>query len=243
MVKKEGVAMEKKKNNNSLGIFAAIGIVGIAVMCVLPGYVENRHNKLLMSQLQNTINSVKTAISKAVEESDSGSFADLVQTPESRTNFLKTYFDLNNICFVSDNTDNMGKCLHSVYISSDKKTKVTSIEELENGGLQETSTRCASLNSGATVCIDSQKNESYPAVFIIDVNGVKPPNVNGKDLFWFTAAKDGTLWYSNYAESDVANKEYREKEAAGDACTKDEVFAKNSGCLSYITSHNWKFKY
>lgn len=77
--------------------------------------------------------------------------------------------------------------------------------------------QCVQLNTGATACI----NTSGHVVF--DINGIKKPNMKGRDLFSFSIISDGSI--ADGEETDCNNAK------------------STSGCFTKLMNNNWSMDY
>lgn len=93
------------------------------------------------------------------------------------------------------------------------------------------------LNNGSSVCVkhywgpDGYKRpSSYPVIleYIVDVNGLKPPNRGGKDVFYFV--------FDPEIDMLVPSGQYYTDEEVEEGCLKYP----NSLCAAWIIRHNWK---
>jgi len=97
------------------------------------------------------------------------------------------------------------------------------------------------LASGATICFAATTNEQIG----VDINGSAPPNIAGRDLFYFGWVKDGTL--DEYSITDI-DGEFRNGDVAqaretsfNNSCGKAGSYA--IGCFGKILNDNWKMNY
>lgn len=231
----------KRKGFTLAEILITLAIIGVVATLTIPGTIKNYRNKVLMTQLQNTINLVKTAVANAMEDNAAEDFNSLVSSEEARENFLTKYFDTVNICYEDDS---FGDCLAKDGYSSfdepnNKKAFFGAI--ISSAGFKHV---CAATTSGATICIGKPLFQGGNSV-VIDTNGQEAPNVNGKDLFWFTILSNGKLWYNREDPSGSPDdlRSYMQAAAKGDNCVTNQVDARFYTCLPYIISHGWKFKF
>ena len=235
-----------KKGFTLAEVLITLAIIGVVATLTMPNLIGNYQNRVLMTQLQKTLNTVQNAVMKYMEETTSDNFVDITQKAKNRVEFLKYYFDSVKVC----TGENASDCLAPTYTSFDKSKSATGSEVIGHYMKNDVGLTCASLTSGATVCISgtrwdqaTEDGEALGRQALIDVNGVKAPNVPGKDIFAFTILNNGKLdYYFGYGSYD----DYMQTEANGDYCTTDQIYLGSDGrsnCLPYIISHGWEFKY
>ena len=249
-----------KKGFTLSEVLITLGIIGVISALTLPNLVGNYRSKILMTQLQNTINLVQSAVVKSMEDNAVENFGNVVSTESARENFMKTYFDPVATCVQSeDEGSGYANCLAKTYTSFDKTASATGESIVTNRASKAV---CGTLTSGATVCVYGPYTDtSAKAVFWIDTNGMEEPNMNGKDLFWFWVRDNGKLAYSfSEINNELNNEEYDandpEKVAEHNKKVREAAQAESDGascktgsinpedvCLPYIISHGYKFKF
>ncbi|HNW25959.1 MAG TPA: type II secretion system protein [Candidatus Gastranaerophilaceae bacterium] len=159
--------------------------------------------------------------------------------------FLKKYFKVIKDC----GRENLSTCFADNY---------KSISGNEAGGIG-----CyysVIIASGASICISGQSGTYNAGTFIVDINGLKLPNVAGRDLFTFSYYYDGSLdesitpecrkgianasgLCSNYgSNAQEAREEYFNNGRGGQpGCLGNSYSA--IGCFGKILNDNWKMDY
>ena len=232
-----------KKGFTLAEVLITLAVIGVVATLTMPNLIGNYKNRVLMTQLQKTINTVTNSVSRAMNDYAAEKFGDVVTNPDTAKSFLKDYFDTVNICTRDSGYSN---CLAASYNNIDWNTPTGSIFPTA-GGMPFV---CGNLTSGATVCIASEDNNGHGGamgfggiVFVItDVNGLQGPNINGKDLFWFAVLNNGKLWYSA-EKPNSPDEEKMQAEAAGEKCSIEYYYPLQNTCLPYIISHGWEFKF
>ena len=250
-----------KKGFTLAEVLITLAVIGVVATLTMPNLIGNYQNRVLITQLQKTLNTVANGVSKAMEERTAERFSDVVNSHDTAISFLKTYFDTISVCQHSDDGGNgMGNCLAPTYTSFDKQKSATA-DSLTS--MRASVADCAATTSGATICVYPYHfggTDEGNTFFMIDVNGIKSPNVHGKDLFLFRVLDNGKLAYSfaevdkelkanmtssNSEEAAEAQAQYNAKmqeEADGTSCKTNEIDLTNA-CLPYIISHGWEFKF
>ena len=161
-------------------VLLAIAIVGIIAALVLPAVIskfqENGFNQAFERETK-TIESAVTGL--AVNENKASFFETMMYLsaePENYENsaekFLKKYLRVSKIC-----SENSSDCFAKTYYQFKDNDK--SVYEPEFKG------SCAILKNGASLCITPQIG-ALPVRGIIDLNGLKGPNILNRDLRTFS---------------------------------------------------------
>ncbi|HNW25174.1 MAG TPA: type II secretion system protein [Candidatus Gastranaerophilaceae bacterium] len=113
------------------------------------------------------------------------------------------------------------------------------------------------IASGASICTSQIASPSMPGDFFVDINGLNPPNVAGRDLFSFSYYHDGSIdsFVSPECRKGVPNssgllcfghnspkeaRDYFFDNGEGTGCLKSTY---GVGCFAKILNDNWKMDY
>ena len=227
-----------KKGFTLAEVLITLAIIGVVATLTMPNLIGNYQNRVLMTQLQKTLNTVQNAAMKYMEETTSDSFTEITKTSTGRKDFLKNYLDSVNICTPDTGYNN---CLSATYSSFDKANTTDVVDVMESTTGYPC---CATLTSGETVCLAGTHIGSSVREIFIDDNGVKAPNVSGKDVFYTGVHSTGKMYYNREnGDYDTHDNGTLEQEANGDFCTTSQSNPKDAICLPYIISHGWEFKF
>lgn len=184
----EGVLIVGKISKKSQRAFTltevllAVTIVGIIAALVLPSVVTHFQDNSFNQAFERETKAIESSINGlAVNENKASFFETMMYTdtePESyeenSEKFMKKYLRVSKIC-----GDNNSDCFGSKYYQYQDNDKKVYTPEFKGS--------CASLKNGASLCITPQIGGS-PITGTIDLNGMKGPNVFGKDLRQFSLA-------------------------------------------------------
>lgn len=234
--------MKNKKGFTLAEVLVTMGVIGVVAALTVPNLVKDYQNKSLVAQLQKVYAELQQVFDNYLsdERVEDLKETDLFVFTSSATAsnvtgleaFLRQYFKSPAICNPASN------CFASEYyfISGTKDESVTT-------ALADTNFRGAALGSGAAialrpgsygyVCGDNGSNCRY---IYVDVNGKRPPNIIGKDLF--------ILWV---ADSGVVTARLTDT-AARDTwfdtnCLKSGTPLVGADCFGKILNDNWEMNY
>lgn len=108
---------------------------------------------------------------------------------------------------------------------------------------------------GASICISILANSNMPGTFTVDINGLKPPNTGGRDIFYISYYYDGSLdegvtpeckqGIAN-ASSGICRTAYNNAQELRQGrfeagCPSENAYG--YGCFGKIINDNWKMDY
>lgn len=214
--------MTNKKAFTLTELLVALGIVGAIAALTIPSILNNINNKLLVSQLKNTIAIVQQLASEQLvihktqdlRETDFASAATLLTS--SNFELAKTCADAAKDCW---KTTAEGAKKITYRRISDKATVGiagpgrTSIE-LKNGVLL-----------GYTTADIDYDGDKLIGEFCVDINGNEGPNMSGRDYFCFYVTKSAKIISMNNDLGKDNNIENCTKAVASNYCTKAVIEA------------------
>ncbi len=220
--------MKRKFNAFTLAeVLISITIIGVIAMLTLPNVINNYQKKVYVTNVQKVYNVVSDAAQKYMTDNNSDSLEETDLTSiEGVGEFLNNYFKIIKDCnVISNKTKNI--CLIPSYKDVDGVSIYTPYFDERY---------CVILNTGAFVCMDTMRmlsplSHGYSSV-IFDINGVKPPNTKGLDLFSFELYSDGKI------------SEGYEKQTKIEFCVsnaQDGGYA--AGCFTKLRQNNWVMDY
>ncbi len=219
--------MNNKKAFTLTELLVALGIVGAIATLVIPSLLNNINNRLMVSQLKNTVAIVQQLAS---EQLVTHKTQDLRETDFASTGLLSpNNFDIAKTCAdpAKDCWKTTAEAAKKItYRKISDKTNITpagpnrSSIELKNGVLLSYAT--------ANVDYDDQK---LIGEFCVDVNGNDSPNMTGRDYFCFFVTHRGKIVAHNSnlgLEKDIEN-------------CKNAV--SSNYCTKAIIESNWNMTY
>ena len=217
-----------KKGFTLAEILIVLAILGVVFTLTVPTIYNKINEKTYATLLESISSSFKSVINQTLIDERTVSLADTIYatSPES---FLKKYFKISLYCGHDYN-----KCLASSYKSLDGTNSI-SVQSM----LPADSFFCGTIDSGIAICTTEMSQDSSSAygnsVVVVDINGVKRPNQNGKDLFSFNIYSDGKIG-NQYDLSD--------NDTSGVSCRNYASTAGYGGaCYSKVVADNWKINY
>lgn len=229
-----------KKGFTLAEILIVFTIIGVVAALTIPYLYANYQKQQYVTQLKTVYTGISQAIklfmanegiskisaSNILTAPDQDSYE--VTTQRAGNDFLKKYFKIVTDCGTEEHNLCFPAELSSFY--------------------------CVIIASGASVCIQPG-TEERAGMFVVDINGLKPPNTSGRDIFNFSFYYDGSLDESVTpeckkgkatqssllclgAESAQALRENRSSK-----CWDSEANFYGSGCFGKILNDGWKMDY
>lgn len=217
----------KKFLNKKLGftlseVLITLGIIGIVAVLTIPAVMKNYRNRLYVAQLQKTYAQISDAVQAIMIDEHTGSFYETkAALPNACTDaatgdcsagagyFLNKYFKvLKRNCGTGANA-----CAAASY---------QSIGGVYAGQLS--GDYCIQTTNGAAICMKRDAENNFVDLNI-DVNGQAEPNITGRDVFYLTIQKNGTV--TDYRETSENN------------CSNPT----SAGCFNKVRNAGWKMEY
>lgn len=195
-----GFNKEKKtqKGFTLTEVLFSVVIVGIIAALVIPSIITAYQRRMLDRAYTRELLALRGAVESLVVTENKASFFDTIMysdtAPSSYNNnsgkFLKKYLRVSKYC-----GDSNGDCFASKYYEYKNNDKVEYQPQYEGA--------CAALKNGISICIKPQIGGSG-IEGLLDLNGIKGPNVLGVDLQAFSIAPKTRTVLSNGTEKVLA---------------------------------------
>lgn len=200
------VPIKKKVAFTLTEVLLAVLIVGIIAALVLPAVVTKYQDKAFESAFNREVHSLQDSIDSlaAVENQQSFYETTLAKTPET---YMKKYLRVSKYCGASGK-DCFGK-FYSEYSDHEKKTYTPSYDG-----------NCAILKNGTSVCLNVNGGSID---MLIDVNGLKGPNVFGRDLRTYTHSVKGITGYDMSSNGIISLNQTPIEDDDSDPCEGKHV--------------------
>lgn len=191
-------------------VLITLGIIGVVAAMTIPTLINNAKEKETVTKLKKMNTILNQAFNMAVNEygtpdlwdftasSIVGSDPDLIaQDLQGRDNVMKKFepfLKKTYTCYYTDNTcSNNPKYIRERYsLDGTSFGSWTSPRFILADGssidIFYMSSPTCSVNSGSTPQLKNICGEIF-----VDLNGIKPPNITGKDVFWFRISKYGII--------------------------------------------------
>ena len=217
-----------KKGFTLAEVLITLGIIGIVAALTLPNMMKNHQKRVMVAQLQRTVNAISNAMPSYMDDVHATRLFDTDafnynRNPNDLTplvNFVRDNFKTSKIC-TSETTGGLEACYGNEY----RRMSGTIL----NGFSGEV---CTILKIGSTICFNRQwdKND-FPYVYI-DVNGPQGPNVWGRDAYQMEFNNSGEL-----AET-FSGSDHPQNLAA---YCEDNIYG--GGCFNRIIEKGWVMDY
>ena len=220
-------------------VLITLGVVGIVAVLTIPGVMKNYQNRLYTAQLEKIYAQVADAAQSIMNDEHTDDFYETTAGGATVCNattgdctsglgfFLQKYFkNIKENCLKTEEkcmptTAGAYKTVGGVNISPPSGNYfVQTVSGAAIGGFYNPANNCTSL--------------------VVDVNGVAPPNVAGRDVFAIDIRSNGTL--ADYASgcSPTSVGAPASNCTAGNTST---LYEASSGCLNNIIEAGWKMEY
>lgn len=226
-------------------VLVSLAIVGVVSALTVPTLINNYQRQSYVTQLRKVYSSVMNALVQYTEdqrgedlmETDLFSSAINANTGKARVKpFLLNYFKVAKDC---------GNATTPCFANS-----YTNINGNANSAFAADSYYCVSLASGAGLCMTNLKKEEvvgYKGAWgriAIDINGPKPPNIGGRDMFTMIYYHDGTIDGASINPENKSKDDYDIRAQRNTNFTTDCLKSTNGyGCFDKILNDNWKMTY
>lgn len=221
-------------------VLVTLGIIGVVSAMTIPTLMQNHQRKTYVTQLHQVYNLFSQAFAQYMNDKNALSLHEAGLTSSAAvTNFMNSYFKIVKSC--STFTD----CFY------DGTYKNMNGSSLTNGNYWPGSANapCFALANGASVCLENSKYHTTYGHITIDINGKAGPNVAGRDLYFVTYYKDGSIdedgippecRTSGSGCGSGKTKPQDVRTAVGANCSSR---ADAKGCFGLILNNNWEMPY
>ena len=216
-----------KKGFTLIEVLITMAIVGVVAVLTVPNVIDNSSRRVYVQTLKTVNSSLNAAVNDIFTKEKVSSLAD--STASAASTCLSNSFKLASYC-----GETYTDCLADSYKSLDKTRTITTNEMLSNKGFF-----CGILQSGVVICMTDMSNDSDNwhgrSLVLVDVNGKKKPNMNGRDLFNFELYSDGS----------IGNRyKLTETDSSGQSCSSKASTAGYGGaCYSKVVADGWSMDY
>ncbi len=243
---------DRKKGFTLAEVLITLTIIGVVAALTIPNLIASYQKQQYVTELKKVYTEISQALKLMMadeginkltasntltfyEGSNENEFIERLGN-----DFFKKYFKIVKDC----GTENPSTCFADKYKSID--------------GGSESSVFCTYsviIASGASICLKQYSTEDWPGYFLLDINGLSPPNVAGRDLFNFSYYYDGSIDEDVTPECKKGIPNQHNNFLCGGAGSnpqevRDERFlnyclesAYGIGCFGKILNDNWKMDY
>lgn len=224
--------MQKKKAFTLTELLIALGIIGAIAAVSIPSLMSNINNRILASQLKNTVVGIQQIMDEQMTRNHTTS---LLETDFKNPNSLLTEanFSVAKICPAGQ--ARVG-CWN---ITED----ATPYKWLTGAGFRMNDSLTLKLKSGTLIAYYRTNSNAFTyegvtdrviGAFDIDINGNEGPNIAGRDFFSFYITDKGKIVDNYYNSGNVSLATKRT------ACkTSSSAFA----CFGAVVDDGWQIRY
>lgn len=217
-------------------VLVTLGIIGVVSAMTVPTLVQNYQKKSYVTQLHKFYNELSQALTQYQTDKNAVNLkeAGLINL-SSLSNFVKSYFKI-----VSDCGQDEKACFATSY------RKINGLELTVGTLLKEGNSFI--LASGQSVNVRYNSSQVYtPIAFIlVDVNGVKGPNIQGRDLFEIIVYNTSNGWFIDDLNPDATSATVLSEDDRNTQYTTYCIAGGSGnthGCFGKILNDNWEMNY
>lgn len=223
-----------KKGFTLAEVLITLGIVGVVAVLSIPSAMKNYQNRMYTAQLQKTYAQITGAVEMIMHDERADSFyetkaATAQDTTANSCKYGACYFLGNYFGPVKKNCGNTAeRC-----IVGTPNNPYKTLSGGNAGGIP--NDYCVQTTNDAAICMKKETNYAY---ICVDINGVKKPNIAGRDLFCMDIKSNGSL-------TDYGSKSPNPSVpgAEGKDCNTGFADFQAAGCLSAVIDAGWKMEY
>ena len=210
-------------------VLVTLGIIGVVSAMTVPTLMQNYQRQSYVTQLHKTYNEVSQALLRYQTDKNAINLTEAGLTTQAAVNdFVNTYFKVVKTCEANNS---------SCFATSYKKVNGTALN-----GISMPYT--AILASGQTIAINP-RNDNADMVLrvLVDVNGLKGPNIQGRDLFEMFVYNTGDGFIiDDYGSAPLPLTEAHRNTHFNTYCIAGGR-GNMHGCLGKILNDNWQMTY
>ena len=204
-------------------VLVTLGIIGVVSAMTVPSLMQNYQRQSYVTQLHKVYNETNQALVQYINDSNAINLSEAgLNSNAAAETFMKKYFRIVQTC---DSTTN---CFSDNY---------KSLSGADYSGVMDKNVKAFILANGASIRFNYAKSGDKLYNVAVDINGLKGPNIHGRDLFFMFIYNNGLI--DDRGESapmteDARNTAYEEK------CQK---VSNIGGCFGKILNDNWEMTY
>ncbi|HIT92362.1 MAG TPA: type II secretion system protein [Candidatus Stercorousia faecigallinarum] len=228
-------------------VLVTLGIIGVVSAMTVPTLMQNHQRKTYVTQLHKVYNELQQAFLREMTDKNAINLTEAgLTTPASMKTFLHDYFKV-----VQDCEDGVAE---PCFVNDYKNINGNLFKDINNN--KYTGGACAVIASGAAICLDKPSwttSTSEDGITItrgnvfIDINGMKGPNIVGRDAFYLAVFSDGVLDAGNVSY-DCRTKgicrggSIDKARLLGNTCENTSTL-NDYACFGKILNDNWEMNY
>lgn len=210
-------------------VLITLGVIGVVAAITMPTLIQNYQKHVTVNQLKKAYSELNQAINISKLENDELNNYDYVElTSEEAYNFaekyLFPYLKTAKIC----TPENLSECYAKAEYQLNGKN-------IQNNIRAERGWATFVLANGTTVAM---RHETNNLAFRIDLNGLKNPNILGKDMFAFGLMENGQFKPAFFEDAFINRKRLTKTDGY---CASDKT-SHGLGCAALIMIDSWQIK-
>ncbi|MBR1753903.1 type II secretion system protein [bacterium] len=229
-------------------VLITLGIIGVVAALTIPTLMQKTNDKEIVSALSKSFSNLSQAYKLAVLENGTPDSWNLGENPERLLTYVIPFLKPTKTCFESGEQCHEGMLL---------KKRGDSVSSGEIFGYDASGRRVAAVLADGSIIATFSQNVNCTDVkgttpelqnvcgeFMIDVNGIKSPNVYGKDVFIFNITKNSVIpvGASSYTGNDYKfDTGCLAQDAYGYGCAAWVIYNQNLDYL-YCDDLSWNGK-
>ena len=203
-------------------VLVTLGIIGVVSAMTVPTLMQNHQRKTYVTQLHKVYNEMQQALLQYQTDKNAVNLKEAgLTSSEALENFIRSYFKVVKEC------DTLEGCF------ADEYKRLNG----ESGNFGQN--KAFVLANGAsirTTFTEGANNGDLNVYFAIDVNGLKGPNILGRDCFFVFVYNNGII--DDQGTSAPLSTEERETRF------EEDCFGNGTaGCFGKILNDNWEMTY
>ncbi len=206
-------------------VLVTLGIIGVVSAMTVPSLMQNYQRQSYVTQLHKVYNEISQAALRYQNDKNAVNLVEAgLSSQDAVYEFITDYFKVVKTC------DTFSDCFAS---SDDYKN----LNGSSTKGFDE-STRTFILSSGAAIRPWYLKSGDKLINVMVDINGKKGPNIEGRDMFLLCLYNNGLI--DEQGASAPLTKEARDN-LFTNTCQKSSTGI--GGCFGKILNDNWQMNY
>ncbi len=210
-------------------VLVTLGIIGVVSAMTVPSLMQNHQRKTYVTQMHKFYNELQQAAQQYMTDRNAVNLREAGLTDQAAlNNFVKTYFKVVNDC-----GSTRTPCLASSY------RKLSGKVIGAGTGQPAFVTIASGASFGYGISSSGTTDNSRVAIFDVDINGQKGPNIAGRDVFIIGLFNNGLV--DEYALTTAPGDKDKREELFSTTCNADN--ATWHGCFGKLLNDNWEMNY
>ena len=210
-------------------VLVTLGIIGVVSAMTVPTLMQNYQRQSYVTQLHKVYNELSQALLRYQTDKNAINLTEAGLTTQAAVNdFVNAYFKVVKTCEANNS---------SCFAASYKKVNGTALNSISTA-------YTAILASGQTIAINP-RNDNADMVLrvLVDVNGLKGPNIQGRDLFEMFVYNTGDGFIiDDYGSAPLPLTEAHRNTHFNTYCIAGGR-GNMHGCFGKILNDNWQMMY